>query len=106
MAKTKKTDETTTTTPEPQVEKLNRQQCANKVVKDWLASNNGDTTLDELSERADKLFQAGHEDAEANVDMAGWSVQTVLEQLEALGLLKMEWHCGISPLGRLNGNGN
>jgi hypothetical protein len=92
-------------TQEP-AEKLNRKECADQVVKAWLASNNGDTTLDELAARADQLFRAGHPNAEADEDTAAWGVQTILEQLESLDLVELEWHCGVSPKGRLNGNGN
>lgn len=89
---------------EPQAEKLNRNECANRVVKDWLAGkDNGDTTLTELAEQADMLFLAGHPNAEPDVDTAEWAVQAILEQLETLDLVVLEWHCGVSPKGKLNG---
>jgi hypothetical protein len=83
--------------PEP-VEKLNRKACAAKVVKDWMNdyATEGDTDMDALALRADELFRAGHKDAEPNVELAAWAVQVVLESLQELSIVVLEWHCGVS----------
>ena len=90
------------------VEKLSRAECANKVVRTWLDSSNGDTTIDELSETADKMFVAGRGgDADySDVDTMSWHVQKVLESLQNLNLVSMEWHCAVHPNVRLDGNGD
>lgn len=91
-----------------QVEKLSRAECANKVVRDWLDSGNGDTTIDELTARADKMFVAGRggDSDYSDPDTVAWHVQKVLESLQNLNLVSMEWHCAIHPNVRLDGNGD
>lgn len=103
MAKSKQQEQT----QEP-AEKLSRAECANKVVRAWLDSGTGDTTMAELSAKADALFVAGRDGNReySDVDGQDWYVRKVLDSLEGLGLLEMEWHCAIHPKVRLGDNGN
>lgn len=93
---------------EPAAEKLTRQECAQRVVGEI----DGDCTLDELAEQADKLYLAGHPNAEPDTDEAARYVQWQLESLEGLGLVELTWHCSIHPNIKMpnarngsNGNG-
>jgi hypothetical protein len=91
-----------------EVERLSRRECAARVVKAYLSSHeNGDVELSELADRADKLFVAGRDGDQdySDPDRASGDVQVVLEQLEAVELVVMEWHCVIHPVKRPNGNG-
>lgn len=110
MAKQKQQTEQTSTQElpqEPQVEKpdveeqeeperLSRKECAHRVI----AEIDGDTTLNELADKADKLFVAGRggDPDYSDPDSAAWHVRKVLDELEGIGLVEMSWECVIHPL--------
>jgi len=80
---------------EEQPEKLNRRECAERVI----AEVDGDTTLKEMAEKADKLFVAGRggDSDHSDLDTAAWHIQKVLETLEGVGLVELSWECVIHP---------
>jgi hypothetical protein len=76
-------------------ERLSRKECAQRVI----AEIDGDCTLNELAEKADKLFVAGRGgDADhSDTDTAAWHIQKILETLEGVGLVTLSWECVIHP---------
>jgi hypothetical protein len=76
-------------------ERLSRKECAHRVI----AGIDGDTTLSELAEEADKLFVAGRDgDSDySDPDSAAWHIQKELETLEGIGLVALRWECVIHP---------
>src|SRR5215467_760008 len=76
-------------------ERLSRKECAHRVI----AGIDGDTTLSELAEEADKLFVAGRDgDSDySDPDTAAWHIQKELETLEGIGLVALRWECVIHP---------
>ncbi len=76
-------------------ERLSRKECAHRVI----AEIDGDTTLSELAEKADKLFVAGRDGDEnySDPDSAAWHIRRELETLEGIGLVDMRWECVIHP---------
>jgi hypothetical protein len=86
-------------------ERLSRKEAAQRVI----AEIDGDTTLNELAEKADKLFVAGRggDSDYSDPDSAAWHIQKILETLEGVGLVELSWECVIHPkvakLGLPNG---
>ncbi|HEY7427125.1 MAG TPA: hypothetical protein VH682_23020 [Gemmataceae bacterium] len=76
-------------------ERLSRKECAHRVI----AGIDGDTTLSELAEEADKLFVAGRggDSDYSDADTAAWHIQKELETLEGIGLVALRWECVIHP---------
>jgi hypothetical protein len=76
-------------------ERLNRRECAERVI----AEIDGDTTLNELADKADALFVAGRDgdDDYSDTDSAEWHVRKILETLEGVGLVELSWECVIHP---------
>jgi hypothetical protein len=78
-----------------ETERLSRKEAAHRVI----AEIDGDTTLSELAEEADKLFVAGRDgDSDySDPDSAAWHIQKELETLEGIGLVALRWECVIHP---------
>jgi hypothetical protein len=76
-------------------ERLSRKECAHRVI----AGIDGDTTLSELAEEADKLFVAGRGDDSdySDTDSASWHLRRELETLQGIGLVELRWECVIHP---------
>jgi hypothetical protein len=76
-------------------ERLNRTECAQRVI----AEVDGDVSLAELAEKADKLFVAGRggDTDYSDEDTAAWHLQKILEVLEGVGLVELSWECVIHP---------
>src|SRR5262245_6420660 len=72
-------------------ERLSRKEAAHRVI----AEIDGDCTLNELAEKADKLFVAGRggDSDYSDPDSAAWHVRKVLDELEGIGLVEMAWEC-------------
>jgi hypothetical protein len=77
-------------------EKLSRTECAQRVI----AEIDGDCTLTELGERADKLFVAGRggDEEYSDTEAAEWHLQKILQTLEGVGLVELGWECVVHPL--------
>jgi hypothetical protein len=80
---------------EDEPERLSRRECAQRVI----AEVDGDCTLNELAEKADKLFVTGRDGDRdySDPDSAGWHIQKILETLEGVGLVELSWECVIHP---------
>jgi hypothetical protein len=76
-------------------ERLSRRECAQRVI----AEVDGDCTLTELAEKADKLFVAGRDGDRdySDTDTAAWHIQKILETLEGVGLVELSWECVVHP---------
>jgi hypothetical protein len=76
-------------------EKLSRTECAQRVI----AQVDGDTSISELAEKADKMFVAGRggDMDYSDEDAAAWHLQKILEVLEGVGLVELTWECVIHP---------
>jgi hypothetical protein len=70
---------------EAPAERLDRTQCADRVI----AELDGETTLDDLAKKADALYVAGG-GGKSNTDRANWEVWRSLQTAEALGLVETE----------------
>jgi hypothetical protein len=79
---------------QPVPQRLNRNECAANVVREFLAAGI-ESTLEELAERADQLFIACTPKAAPNQELASWGVKTQLEVLENLGLIRMVEECHV-----------
>jgi hypothetical protein len=80
---------------EEEPERLSRKECAHRVI----AEIDGDTTLNELAEKADALFVAGRggDSDYSDPDSAAWHIQRELETLEGVGLVELSWECVVHP---------
>lgn len=85
---------------EPEVEedapeKLSRTECAQRIVTEI----DGDCTLKELAEKADKLFVAGRggDEEYSDPDSAAWHIRKILDTLEGVGLVELAWECVVHP---------
>ena len=80
---------------EDEPERLSRKEAAHRVISEI----DGDTTLSELAEKADKLFVAGRDGDEdcSDQDSAAWHIRRELETLEGIGLVDLRWECVIHP---------
>jgi hypothetical protein len=80
---------------EEEPERLSRKEAAHRVI----AEIDGDTTLNELADKADKLFVAGRGgDSEySDTETAAWHLRRELETLEGVGLVELSWECVVHP---------
>lgn len=103
MAKQKNAAKNVQTQEPETVEKLTRREAVCRAISEV----DGDTSYDEIIDRAQELLKASG-DANADDRDATWNlVERIMENLADIGLVELEWDVRVHPtvarLGKVNG---